>query len=258
MRSALLTSFFALPRVAATEPDCAFRRTAREGVDEGNRPAKARATALARRSVARAPRANRRVSQGPRDGGGRADGRRQGRRPAAAAVVLAQHSTESGHDDRELPLVEAGVLGTINVLRDLDPKTFANRVTVECNAPGAAGKPEFTIDGGGDSFTPTANKPCVLTFALPAVQTVSSLAVAYEYAPSDVPNAVLLEGSADSGKTWAPLCKVWPRQRDVVKAFKPAKADRLRLTQETQLAVQNAFAPGAPQGPRLQSATRTV
>lgn len=149
-----------------------------------------------------------------------------------ATPALTQHSTESGDKDHELPLVRAGVLGTVNVLRDLDPKTFANRVTVACNEPGRAGKPELVIDGGGDFFTPAADKTCVLTFTLPAARTVSSLAVAYEYAAHDVPELVWLEGSADGGKTWFDVCKVRPRQHDVVKVFKPATADRLRLTQE--------------------------
>ena len=40
---------------------------------------------------------------------------------------------ESGHLDKEAPLVKDGVLGTVNVLRELDVKTGKNRVKVESN-----------------------------------------------------------------------------------------------------------------------------
>ena len=46
---------------------------------------------------------------------------------------LSAFAAESGDSDRERRLVKEGVLGTINVLRELDIKTGANRVRATSN-----------------------------------------------------------------------------------------------------------------------------
>jgi len=156
------------------------------------------------------------------------------------AVILALCSLptladESGHIDHEHALVKQGVLGTANVLRELDLRAFSNLVTVTSNVDGIdSTKPEYTIDGGGLHFRPKAgpSTPVILTYTLPGLRTVSSLVVAYEYPPNDVPEMVRLEGSSDGGKTWSELCKVRPRAIDVLKCFRPAKVNALRLIQE--------------------------
>ena len=140
---------------------------------------------------------------------------------------------ESADQDSEAPLVKDGVLGTVNVLRELDVKTWTNRVTVTSNVAGDHNsKPEDTIDGSGKMFSPEASKPVtILTYTLPGLRTVSSLAVTYWR--SQCPETLRLEGSGDGGKTWFELIKSKPRRMDVfLKCFKPAKVNALRLTQE--------------------------
>ena len=58
---------------------------------------------------------------------------------------LAVLAGESGDIDHERSLVKQGVLGTVNVLRELDVKTWTNRVTVTSNVEGFNSKPEATI-----------------------------------------------------------------------------------------------------------------
>jgi hypothetical protein len=142
---------------------------------------------------------------------------------------------ESGDTDHERPLVQQGVLGTVNVLRELDVKTWTNRVTVTSNVEGRNNsKPEDTIDGSGKTFHPQVDKvkPLVLTYMLPGPRTVSSLAIAYGDGGSDAPAQVQLEGSSDGGKTWFEVFKSKARKSDFLKCFKPAKVNALRLTQE--------------------------
>jgi hypothetical protein len=91
-----------------------------------------------------------------------------------------------------------------------------------------------TIDGSGKSLQPKqdGSAPLVLTYALPALRTVSSLVIAYQDG-SDAPDTVRLEGSADGGKTWLDLFKSKAiRKSSFLKCFKPAKVNMLRLTQE--------------------------
>ena len=52
---------------------------------------------------------------------------------------------ESGDIDHERSLLKQGVLGTVNVLRELDVKAWTNRVTVTSNVEGVNSKPEATI-----------------------------------------------------------------------------------------------------------------
>jgi hypothetical protein len=139
--------------------------------------------------------------------------------------------------DHELPLVKDGVLGTINVLRELDAKTGKNRVTVEGNADfsreWAGGPIECTIDGSGMSYLPAKHsEPWVAIYKLPGVRTVSSLVIAYDGHNYTVPDTVRLEGSGDGGKTWFEMLKTRPRDQSMfVKCFKPAKVTGLRMTQ---------------------------
>ena len=141
---------------------------------------------------------------------------------------------ESGDVDQERPLVKKGVLGTVNVLRELDNRTFTNRVTVASNVEGINSKPESTIDGSGGYFKPKldAATPLILSYTLPGLRTVSSLVICYEEAGGDAPETVRLEGSADGGQTWFEVFKTNARKSEFLKLFRPAKANRLRLTQE--------------------------
>jgi hypothetical protein len=88
-----------------------------------------------------------------------------------------------------------------------------------------------TIDGSGKSLQPKQDgaAPLVLTYALPSLRTVSSLAVACMGGP----DAVSLEGSADGGKTWFEVFRSKAfRTSAGLQGFKPAKVNMLRLTQE--------------------------
>jgi len=95
------------------------------------------------------------------------------------------------------------------------------------------GNANDTIDGSGKSLQPRqdGSAPLVLTYALPALRTVSSLVIAYQDG-SDAPDTVRLEGSADGGKTWSELLNRKARKTAFLGCFKPAKANVLRLTQE--------------------------
>jgi len=95
------------------------------------------------------------------------------------------------------------------------------------------GNANDTIDGSGKSLQPKqdGSAPLVLTYALPALRTVSSLVIAYQDG-SDAPDTVRLEGSADGGKTWSELLKRKARKTEFLGCFKPAKSNVLRLTQE--------------------------
>ncbi len=141
---------------------------------------------------------------------------------------------ESGHRDHEAPLVKDGVLGTVNVLRELDVKTGKNRVTVESNdkftADWFGGPVESTIDGSAIPYNiRVASGPEVITYVLPGLRTVSSLVIQY-WEPQDAAETVRLEGSADSGKSWTELMKSKPRKTDFLKCFKPAEVNQLRLS----------------------------
>ena len=147
---------------------------------------------------------------------------------------LTASAGETEQVDHERPLVQQGVLGTVNVLRELDVKTWTNRVTVTSNAGSRDSKPEDTVDGSGRIFRPNVDpsKPLVLTYTLPGLRTVSSLVIAYEYAPNDAPAAVRLEGSSDGGRIWFEVFKSRPRKGEFLKCFKPGRVNMLRLTQE--------------------------
>jgi hypothetical protein len=143
---------------------------------------------------------------------------------------------ESGHLDHEAALVKDGVLGTVNVLRELDIKTGKNRVTVESNYKFSTdwygGPVESTIDGSAIPYTVhIASDPEIITYILPGLRTVSSLKIQY-WEGDDAAEPVRLEGSADGGKTWTELLKSKPRKTDFLKCFKPAKVNQLRLSLE--------------------------
>ncbi len=144
-------------------------------------------------------------------------------------------ANDSGEQDYDKHLVKEGLLGTVNVLRELDIKTWANRITVTSNvAGGGDSKPEDTIDGSAKCFKPSVDplKPLVLSYTLPGLRTVSSLAIAYEYEGNDAPAEVQLEGSSDGGTTWFKVFKSKARKSEFLKCFKPVQANALRLTQE--------------------------
>jgi hypothetical protein len=143
---------------------------------------------------------------------------------------------ESGHLDKELTQVKDGVLGTVNVLRELDVTTGKNRVTAEGNYKFSTdwhgGPVESTIDGSAIPYNiRVASDPEVITYTLPGVRTVSSLAIQY-WEHQDAAETVRLDGSADGGKTWTELFKSKPRKTDFLKCFKPAKVNQLRLSLE--------------------------
>jgi len=147
-------------------------------------------------------------------------------RMSAHMRALGNGDGESLQMKREMTLVKEGVLGTVNVLRELDVKTWTNRVKVTSTVEGNNTKPDATIDGSSGYFEPKVNpsKPVVLTYALPGLRTVSSLVVSYDPAPEQV----TLEGSADAGKTWFEVRKGRPKNA----FFKPVKVNTLRLTLE--------------------------
>jgi hypothetical protein len=61
---------------------------------------------------------------------------------------------------------------------------------------------------------------------------VSSLVICYEESGGDAPGTVRLEGASDGGNTWFEVFKTKARKKEFLKTFRPAKVDRLRLTQE--------------------------
>ena len=134
---------------------------------------------------------------------------------------LSAFADDSGEQDYDKHLVKDGLLGTVNVLRELDVKTWSNLVKVTCTG---GSNPEATIDGSGACLQPKADS-VVLTYTLPGPRTVSSLAIAHA---SGGPGRLTLEGSSDGGKTWFEIFKVskW------LKVFKPVQVNALRLTQE--------------------------
>ena len=140
--------------------------------------------------------------------------------------------------DPEAPLVKDGLLGTVNVLRELDVKTGKNRVMIEgdykFSTDWGGGPVESTIDGSGLSYLPATDpKHWVVTYKLPGPRTVLSLVIAYDGRNYTAPDTVLLEGSADGGKTWFVVFKSKLWNKDFfLKCFKPAKVNALRLTQE--------------------------
>ena len=68
----------------------------------------------------------------------------------------------------------------------------------------------------------------ILTYMLPGLRTVSSLAICYR-GDDEGPARLRLEGSADAGQSWF---RVFDIRGKGVKCFKPAKVNALRLTQE--------------------------
>lgn len=143
-------------------------------------------------------------------------------------------AAESADQDKEQDAVRQGALGTINVLRDLDPRTFVNRVVATCNVAGEKSTPADTIDGSGTIFRPkiAATAPLVFIYTLPGMRTVSSLAICYGYAHNDAPAFVALEGSSDGGRSWTPVFRAKARKTEFIKAFTPVAVNALRLTQE--------------------------
>jgi len=138
--------------------------------------------------------------------------------------------------DHERPLVKDGVLGTVNVLREMDVKTGKNRVTVEGNYKFSTdwfgGPIESTIDGSPIPYNVRISlDPEIITYTLPGLRTISSFAIQY-WEGEDAAEIVRLEGSADGGKTWTELFKSKPRKTDFLKCFKPAKVNQLRLSLE--------------------------
>ena len=167
---------------------------------------------------------------------------------------------ESGDSDHERPLVKEGVLGTINVLRELEVKTWTNRVTATAGGLGfsldwGGGPVDSTFDGGATSYLPkSSSDPWVVTYRLPGLRTVSSLVVQYADRGSVAPDTLGLEGSADGGRTWWELFRrVHPRESGhVTKCFKPAKVNALRLTQEGGTPrTQEVFVYADPEAPPL-------
>lgn len=135
---------------------------------------------------------------------------------SAHRLRLANADGEAKQFNQQISLVTEGVLGTVNVLRELDVKTWTNRVKVTCTG---GSNPEATIDGSGAYLQPQGNT-VVLTYTLPGLRTVSSLAIAHEHGG---PERLGLEGSADAGKTWFDIGKV----AHGLKVFKPVKVNAL-------------------------------
>ncbi|MEI6234437.1 MAG: hypothetical protein WCT04_15400 [Planctomycetota bacterium] len=145
--------------------------------------------------------------------------------------ALGNADGEALHMQGEMSMVKEGLLGTVNVLRELDVKIWTNRVTVTCNVEGKNNtKPDATIGGGSGFFDPKVDpsQPVVLTYTLPGLRTVSSLAICYR-GDSEGPERLKLEGSADAGGTWFPIFEIRAKG---LKCFKPVKVNALRLTQE--------------------------
>ncbi len=153
-------------------------------------------------------------------------------------------SQESGDKDHERSLVKEGLLGTVNVLRELDPRTFENRVKVTSNAKSIVRKSADgevqgadvtdTIDGSMKWFGPQveAGTPFILTYTLAGMRTVSSLLIFYMDAGVDAPESVRLEGSADGGNSWADIFRSKARKTNFLKVYKPVNVNMLRLSQE--------------------------
>ena len=155
---------------------------------------------------------------------------------------LPAFADDAGEQDVDKHLVKEGLLGTVNVLRDLDIKTWTNRVTVTSNvAGGGDSKPEDTIDGSAKCFRPNVDpsKPLVLTYTLPGLRTVSSLAIAYESEGNDAPAEVQLEGSADGRTTWFKVFKSKARKSDFLKCFKPMKVNQMLVVWDGFKAFEN-------------------
>jgi hypothetical protein len=145
--------------------------------------------------------------------------------------ALGDGDGESLHMQGEMSLVKEGLLGTLNVLRELDLKTWTNLVKVTSNVEGKNNtKPDATIGGSSGFFDPNVDpsKPVVLTYTLPGLRTVSSLAICY-LGDDEGPQRLRLEGSADAGQTWFP---VFDMRAKGLKCFKPVRVNALRLTQE--------------------------
>ena len=150
---------------------------------------------------------------------------------------LPASAEENEQIDHELPLIKKGVLGTVNVLREMDVKRGKNRVKVEGAADFSrdwgGGLAESTIDGGAVSYLPAKNtEPWVVTYTLPGLRTVSSMVIEYAGRGSEPPDTVRLEGSVDGGKTWFNVFKSKPPKVDFLKCFKPTTVNAMRLTQE--------------------------
>ena len=89
--------------------------------------------------------------------------------------ALGNEDGEALHMQSEMSLVKEGLLGTVNILRELDLKTWTNRVTVTSNVEGKNNtKPDATIGGGSGFFDPKAepSQPVILTYMLPGLRTV--------------------------------------------------------------------------------------
>lgn len=145
-------------------------------------------------------------------------------------------AAESGDADHEVKLVEQGVLGVVNVLRELDSNSFTNRVIVSSNVEGLHGsRPEDTIDGSGKLFQPKVgpSEPVALTYHLPGPRTVSSVVISFLYGGMlDAPGSVRLERSTDGGQTWVKVFDSSARKSTFRKVFPPVEASALRLTLE--------------------------
>jgi hypothetical protein len=150
---------------------------------------------------------------------------------AAHMKALGNADGEARHMQGEMSLVKEGLLGTVNVLREMDLKAWTNRVTVSSNVEGKNNTtPDATIGGSSGYFDPKADpsQPVVLTYTLPCLRTVSSLAICYR-GDSEGPERLRLEGSTDAGQTWFPIFDIRGKG---LKCFKPVKVNALRLTQE--------------------------
>ena len=145
--------------------------------------------------------------------------------------ALGKEDGEALHMQGEMSLVKEGLLGTVNVLREFDLKTWTNLVTVASNVEGKNNtKPDATMGGSSGYFDPKVDPsmPVVLTYTLPGLRTVSSLAICYR-GDSEGPARLRLEGSTDAGQTWFPIFEIRAKG---LKCFKPVKVNALRLTQE--------------------------
>jgi hypothetical protein len=131
-------------------------------------------------------------------------------RMSAHMQALGNADGEALRMQSEMSMVKEGLLGTVNVLRELDVKTWTNRVTVTSNVEGNnTTKPDATMGGSSGFFDPKVDpsKPVVLTYTLPGLRIVSSLAICYRGDDAG-PERLRLEGSADAGKTWFPVFNI--------------------------------------------------
>jgi len=150
-----------------------------------------------------------------------------------ALAGLPVFAEESYMQDGEAHYVKDGILGTVNVLRELDVKTWTNLVTATSNVKAREGDVNNMIDGSAAYFLPELNatKPFILTFTLPGLRTVSALVIDNWH--SSMRDIVRLEGSSDGGATWSQLFKSETNEGDkFLRCFKPARVNALRLTQE--------------------------